>query len=245
MDHGPPRLRMFAGPNGSGKSTIKALLRPELLGVYLNSDEIQQSLSSTEGYSLTSLRSVPSEAEIRDFLRQATVLNEKGFVDQAQYIQVIDRRLRATEPEDNAYVASAISDFLRQALIKQKISFSFETVMSHQSKVDLLCNAQNIGYRTYLYYVATEDPEINISRVQNRVRDGGHDVPEDKIRSRYFRSLDLLLSAIRCSNRAYIFDNSTDKAETLLIAECEDGAITLKQDSVPSWFASSVLDKAK
>ncbi len=34
-----PRLRMFAGPNGSGKSTIKSVVPPELLGVYLNPDD--------------------------------------------------------------------------------------------------------------------------------------------------------------------------------------------------------------
>lgn len=41
-----PRLRMFAGPNGSGKSTIKSLLSPELLGVYINPDDIQKEIES-------------------------------------------------------------------------------------------------------------------------------------------------------------------------------------------------------
>jgi predicted ABC-type ATPase len=36
-----PRLRMFAGPNGSGKSTIKSVIRPELLGIYINPDDIE------------------------------------------------------------------------------------------------------------------------------------------------------------------------------------------------------------
>jgi ABC-type branched-subunit amino acid transport system ATPase component len=39
-----PRLRMFAGPNGSGKSTIKAVIRPELLGVYINPDAIEKDI---------------------------------------------------------------------------------------------------------------------------------------------------------------------------------------------------------
>jgi pantothenate kinase-related protein Tda10 len=37
-----PRLRMFAGPNGSGKSTFKSIIQPELLGVYINPDEIEK-----------------------------------------------------------------------------------------------------------------------------------------------------------------------------------------------------------
>lgn len=76
------------------------------------------------------------------------------------------------------------------------MTFTFETVMSSRDKVDLLCKAQQLGYRTYLYYVATEDPIINISRVKARVRRGGHWVPEDKIVSRYSASLDLLLRFI-------------------------------------------------
>ena len=44
-----PRLRMFAGPNGSGKSTIKSLLPADLLGIYINPDEIQLQLQSPDG----------------------------------------------------------------------------------------------------------------------------------------------------------------------------------------------------
>lgn len=63
-----------------------------------------------------------------------------------------------------------------------------------------------MGYRTYLYYIATEDPRINVSRVKYRVTRGGHDVPEEKTVNRYHASLALLREAIRYSNRAYIFD---------------------------------------
>ncbi len=70
-----------------------------------------------------------------------------------------------------------------------------------------LKQAQLAGYRTYLYFIATEDPSINIARVRARVHFGGHDVPQEKI-IRYARSLDLAAEAIRYANRAYFFDNS-------------------------------------
>ncbi len=69
--------------------------------------------------------------------------------------------------------------------------------------------------------MATESPEININRVANRVDDGGHDVAQDKIVERYYRSLELLPSAIAASDRAYIFDNSGEKA--VLLAEITNG----------------------
>ena len=87
--------------------------------------------------------------------------------------------------EVNSYLASVASDFLRQKLMEQKMSFTLETVMSHPSKIELLTQAQASGYRTYLYFVATDDPAINISRVKSRVKLGGHNVPEDKIAERY------------------------------------------------------------
>ena len=99
--------------------------------------------------------------------------------------------------------------------------------------------AQKKGYRTYLYYVATEDPSINISRVQYRVKMHGHPVPEDKIISRYERSLNLLMEAVRFSHRAYIFDNSTH--EQILLAEITDGKVLeMKTEQMPEWFKKAL-----
>ena len=118
--------------------------------------------------------------------------------------------------------------------------------MSHRSKVEILHNARDAGYRTYLYFVATDDPSINISRVANRVALGGHAVPEGKIEERYHRSLGLLMDAICLTNRAYVFDNSTDNADGThtWLAEITDGRVLeLKSDRIPSWFKRAVLDK--
>lgn len=50
-----PRLRMFAGPNGSGKSRIKSVLRPELLGEYINPDDIERDIRQNGFFSLSGL----------------------------------------------------------------------------------------------------------------------------------------------------------------------------------------------
>jgi predicted ABC-type ATPase len=90
--------------------------------------------------------------------------------------------------------------------------------------------------------VATEDPAINISRVENRVRAGGHDVPADKITARYHRSLGLLLEAIKHTDRAYIFDNSSAEAEW--VAEIADAErLEIKTDRVPAWFSRLVTGR--
>lgn len=135
-----------------------------------------------------------------------------------------------------------MTDFLRQKLIQVHKDFTFETVMSSPDKITILQQAQEEGYRTYLYYVATNDPFINVARVKNRVKMGGHGVSEDKIISRYYRSLDYLLQAIKLTNRAYIFDNSGEKR--VWIAEITDGTtLLLKTEIIPQWFQKYILDR--
>jgi predicted ABC-type ATPase len=235
---------MFAGPNGSGKSTLKSVLPPALLGVYLNPDEIEAGIRRTGFLRLADFGLTANEVGLLPFLASAPLLVSKGLSDKASRLRLVDDRLEFEAVEPDAYFASAIVDFLRKRLVQKKATFTFETVMSHISKVDLLKTAQQSGYRTYLYYVATDDPAINVSRVRNRVRLGGHPVPEDRIVPRYHRSLDLLIDAIRHANRAYIFDNSGENSSHTWLAEISEGrTLELKTDQIPGWFKRSVLDK--
>lgn len=135
----------------------------------------------------------------------------------------------------NAYFAAVAADFIRHHLLDSPLSFTFETVMSSKDKLAFLKKAKEKGIRNYLCYIATEDPSINISRVQNRLTMGGHPVPEDKIISRYYRSLELLKEAVLLTDRAYIFDNSG--LEHTCLAEITNGThLEVKAHYLPSWF---------
>ncbi|ACD95894.1 zeta toxin family protein [Trichlorobacter lovleyi] len=158
-----------------------------------------------------------SAEEILEFFRTSPFLAEKGLAEDAARLVFANGKLSFQSIEVNSYFASVAVDFLRQKLLDSGITFTFETVMSHRSKVEFLKLAQDKGFRTYLYYVATEDPDINVSRVESRVAQGGHNVNRDKIVERYSRSLELLSEAVGYANRAYIFDNSS--AEKVWIAE--------------------------
>jgi predicted ABC-type ATPase len=237
-----PRLRMFAGPNGSGKSTFKTMLRQELFGVYINPDEIEKEIRDRGFLDLEHYQVTTTEQEILNFFNKSPLLLESGSLDETCTLRFNENRLSFHESTINAYFASVAADFIRQKLIKSTISFTFETVMSFPDKVELLRKAQSRGYRTYLYYVATENPEINISRVRYRVSRGGHSVPEDKIVARYKRSLDLLVQAVQATDRAYIFDNSAN--EHVWLAEITNGnSLKMKTDQIPVWFKKSFLDK--
>ena len=235
---------MFAGPNGSGKSTLKRLLDPELLGIYLNPDDIEREMRRDGFLDLRAFGVGIGTDEVREFFRNSTLLRRSSSGDFAGSISIAAGRMEFERDAADSYVASVMVDLFRQRLLAAKATFTFETVMSHRSKVDFLERAQSLGYRTYLYFIATDNPAINESRVKTRVAEGGHSVPVDKINKRYHESLNLLIHAVRRSNRAFIFDNSGDGEEKTWLAEVTEGTeLAVKADPVPAWFKSAVLDK--
>lgn len=237
---------MFAGPNGSGKSVLKSYLPRDLLGIYLNADDIEAEIRRDGGISLRQFGVDASADEVLSFFLESEFLKSQGRGEQSRRLVLVDDWLNFSEVPVDSYYASVLVDFLRTKLLSLRKSFTFETVMSHRSKVDVLEAAQALGCRTYLYYVATDDPAINISRVKNRVKLNGHDVPSDVVEKRYYRSLDLLVDAIRHTNRAYIFDNSTenaDRTQTWLAEITEGKRLEVKAKRIPFWFRRAVLDK--
>ena len=237
-----PRMRMFAGPNGSGKSTIKSVIDSSLLGYYINPDEIEKELIEKGSFNLQLLPFTVTPSEIVDFFKNSG-LYPKLLIDlNANDLQVDDNKLFFIKIAINSYVSAILSDFLRHKFLENKISFTFETVMSSEDKVTLLAKAQSLGFKTYLYYVSTDDPQINIARIASRVYFGGHDVPRDKIVSRYYRSLSLLFEAIKHTNRAYLFDNSGRSKR--FIASINNGyELDIQIDTVPEWFEKYVMRK--
>ena len=216
----------------------------KLLGVYLNPDEIQKDIGNRGFLNVRDYGVETRREEILAFFVNSTLLQKAGMDEEAACLSYSDGRLSFHEVNVNAYFASVAADFLRQKLLEQRVSFSFETVMSSPDKVALLKKAQQLGYRTCLYYIATDDPAINVARVKARVNLGGHDVPEDKIVSRYARSLDLVLEAVKHTNRAYLFDNSRHGGDHLWVAEITDGHdLELKCDPMPWWFQKAIWDK--
>ena len=221
---------------------MKSVIKSELLGAYVNADDIEAEINQSDWLDLGQFGIESTNQELRDFYRQSTLLEKMEADWEIDAIGLAKNKISFHDVLVNSYWASATADFIRYQLLKQHRSFTFETVMSSPDKIDFLAKARELGYKTYLYFVATEDPAINIRRVQQRVRNGGHDVPHDKITSRYYRSLDLLLPAIRLTNRAYLFDNSGENQ--ILVAEITNGTeLSIQSASKPSWFQQSVIDK--
>lgn len=234
-----PRLRVFAGPNGSGKSTVKAMISERLLGLYINPDDIEKEIRRFDFLNLQHYGIQTNQTEILSFFQQSPLIIKAELEDDVQALRFNDNKLIFVNVDINSYLASVAADFIRQKSLQSLTSFTFETVMSSPDKIELFKQAQSLGYRTYLYYIATDDPTINCSRVAHRVKMGGHPVPQNKIISRYHRSLHLLREAVRHTHRAYIFDNSQD--QMIWIAEITNGHdLEFRSAYVPHWFSQAM-----
>lgn len=241
-----PRIRMFAGPNGSGKSTVKEYLLPHYIGAYLNADELEQNLKASYQLDLMAYHPALKAQALIDFLKQKKRPNAGQLVPllTSEPVLLDDGNILFDTSEIDSYLCARIIDYIRLEFLRLKISFTFETVMSHISKVEFLQEAKRQGFKTYLYYVSTVDPMINIARVKYRVSVGGHPVPEQKIVERYYRSIDLLMQAVDASDRTYLFDNSSNGEKAAFIAEIQSAEILKMNPEVqqlPWWFAEKVL----
>jgi predicted ABC-type ATPase len=106
--------------------------------------------------------------------------------------------------------AAEEAEKLREWCLKEKRDFTFETVLSTERNLELLERAGKAGYYIECVYILTSDPALNVFRVKSRVRNGGHDVPENKIRSRYYKSLANVPRLISLCDECYIIDNTVE-----------------------------------
>jgi predicted ABC-type ATPase len=236
----PPakRFRLIAGPNGSGKTTLMRQLRDDYaVNFYtvLNADDIFASVSRTGAY----LSPFPIAGESMTAYAKASSYDDsvkEPFMDGK--IKVDADCVRFLDPSAiNSYTIALLTNYLQDEHIERGLSFSQETVFSHPSKIDALRKAFEKGYRTYLYFVATTTSEINVSRVANRLRCGGHDVPAEKIRSRFERSIRQVRLAFPFLSRAYFFDNSEDEMRYLAGWTAGEGFdIQSVSRDLPNWF---------
>jgi predicted ABC-type ATPase len=130
---------------------------------------------------------------------------------------------------------------MRESCIEDGKSLIFETVFSAYDKVDFVKRAKEKGYFIRFFFVGTESPSINASRIANRVMQGGHDVPISKIISRFSKSIANCCIVSKIVDRAYVYDNSVEFAEPNLMFRVIDGTLFKEYDTINAW-GKSMLD---
>ncbi len=133
----------------------------------------------------------------------------------------------------------------REQLLQERRNFIFETVLSSDGKVDFLKRAKEAGYFIRMFFICTESPTINAARIANRVMEGGHDVPIQKIILRYQKAIINALMVAGFADRAYFYDNSVDNQDAKILFRTVDGKFAKQYtESLPAW-TRVILDSVK
>lgn len=140
--------------------------------------------------------------------------------------------------------ARAIVDARIEQHLDRGESFGFESTYSGQSRPRIVERAAEQGCATYAVFIGTDDPQINIERVQARVASGtGHHVPESEIRRRWTAAQENLLRTFHLFDRVLIIDNSEQHAKTVADFVGRGKARTLERlpdIELPSWARSLI-----
>ena len=140
------------------------------------------------------------------------------------------------DPEVRSEAARQWADERRANLLRKGADFASETVFSHPSKLALIEEAQRCGYTVALYVVALDEPSRLLSRVAQRVREGGHAVPPERILARYPRTLENLAQAVRRANVSYLYDAAeVTGTGPQLVAVCTPHETTALVPHLPRW----------
>lgn len=132
---------------------------------------------------------------------------------------------------------------LRDRLIARRASFVYETVFSHPSKVDFIRQARSAGFTVWMTFINVSTEELASARVGQRIREGGHPVPPDRIWARYRRLQANVVSAIPHLHKLIVVDNSRERYAFVDVLRFTDGELTWRTSRLPGWAASLFADR--
>ena len=155
---------------------------------------------------------------------------------------IIAKLLYPQAPEAHSYHAAKLAEHLRLQLLRQGRSFCFETVFSHPSKIDFVAHAKTLGYEIVLVFIHLCEPTLNQARIAQRVSEGGHHVPGDKVISRISRTLKLIKKTLPLCDQVYILDNSHADNSFQQLAVIRNGHIAFRHDVIPDWCQELLAD---
>lgn len=244
-----PKLRIFAGPNGSGKTTLFDSIKSIYFStkLFVNADYLEEAYKKNSFINLSDFDVSCVEIEFSQFYLASGLYKKAAFNPATWNLEIIEnvivKRNQEINTSFNSYHFAIVADFIRHQLITSKKSFSFETVFSHPSKLAFIDLAKANNYKVYLYFIGTETPVMNLERVKDRIKKGGHSVEGEKVEKRYFLTMGLLMDMIKKVDVTYLWDNSGIKHKFL--GNIKNGFAEFEQLNIPNWVDNYILDKIK
>ena len=137
--------------------------------------------------------------------------------------------------EEHSYEAALLADQQRNTLLASGASFCFETVFSHPSKIDFTARAKALDYTVIMVLIHLEQAELNAARVAQRVQEGGHNVPTEKLLKRIPRMLNQVKTAIPLCDEVRVLDNSSAENPFRPLMTIKLGQVECHQHPLPAW----------
>lgn len=141
-----------------------------------------------------------------------------------------------------SYRAARIAAERREEMLKAGRSFAAETVFSHPSKLEVIDAARARGYLIVVLHVGVDSPDLSVARVRGRTEEGGHDVPEDKIRERFQRGQSLIRAAVLKADRGMVFDNSVLNRPPAQMLVFAGRRLVQVAPDLPGWILAAYAD---
>lgn len=229
-------------------------VRVLLFGIGVCSIRFRQIFSAIIMGNRPMMRETGSRETERPVLLMIAGPNGSGKSSILRHSRMVARLDRIVNPDNYARSIQGIPDEteryimamtqcaeLRNQLLTDRISFGFETVASTQEKMDFVKRAISSGYEFEFLFMNAGSPEICIERIRQRVAMGGHDVPEEKVRSRYEKTMGYLPEYLQLADSAMVFDNSGDDA--VLMAYKRGGAVIITEEGLQTRWVRTYLNQ--
>ncbi len=233
-----PYIIIISGPNGAGKTTFYNQIisqNPFFLDtVFINYDNEIANLKELPEYAMIYQQLLSSKQQITSNLKMISDANIQITSAPYTHTYPINAFIAHTNQLSNLNltVARNASKRLRKKIqdaFTNSKNIIFETTSSAQR---MRTYAEHYGYDIYGFHICVSEPELSVARVQHRVKNGGHDIPQPVILQRYQDNISMLSKSIIAETAAIVIDNSNKKPFTPIfalskkhiinIAECPD-----------------------
>jgi predicted ABC-type ATPase len=164
-----------------------------------------------------------------------TLLPEFFSIKQFVNADEIAKGLSPYAPESVSVESARIMLGRIKTLIKEEVSFGFETTLTTLAYKNYIKLAKEKGYMVKLIFLWLNGPEVAKERVKKRVSEGGHNIPEEVIERRYFKGIKNLPGFMLLADDWLIFDNSSGEYE----------GVAKKENNVQEIFNLAVWEKLK
>lgn len=140
-----------------------------------------------------------------------------------------------------SYEAARIAAARRVEMLETRQSFATETVFSHPSKLEIIEAARAHNYLVIVMHVGVDSPDLSVARVKLRTEEGGHDVPEEKIRARFERCQPFIREAVLRADCGMVFDNSRINIAPQRMLVFADGRLVQTAPTLPQWIMTTYV----